>query len=416
MRGFLADSILAQSKQVASHIPRCGACGLYLKCKSPKFPVYGNGRRGILIIGDAPTKQEEETGRPCRGENFDLLNTVLDEKGFDLEDDCWYTRALICHSPNILRKEADLAKQTDYCRPNLHNAIRELKPKVIIALGGTALSSLIGPYWKEAIGRFTAWVGWKIPLQPLNAWVCPTWGPGDVRYCADGGMKKGSAMILKRRWEQHISAALEMSDMDVPWPLGIPNYKKAVECIYDESEVARIIDRMERKGGVCSIDLETNRIKPDFENSRIVCCSICWRGKKTIAYPWRGEAIAATKRFIRSDNVSVIGANIKFEQRWFKRHLGTGLRNWELDVVQGQHTIDNRQDITGVKFQSFTKLGLPWYADHIHTALSTENKDGTNNIHKIAIEDLLLYCGIDSLVEFLLASPICKGIGLPQLY
>src|SRR5690606_3533793 len=71
-------------------------------------------------------------------------------------------------------------KQIEYCRPNLNRTIKQLKPKVIIPLGGTAVQAVLAPIWKEAPGSISKWTGWNIPSQELNAWVCPTFHPSYV--------------------------------------------------------------------------------------------------------------------------------------------------------------------------------------------------------------------------------------------
>ncbi len=100
-QGFFPASIWnTGTKAPASVVPRCGACGLYKTCKSPKMTPDGAGRRRILIVGDMPGAAEDALDRPFVGPAGQYLEQVLASMGVDLREDCWLTNALICHPPH----------------------------------------------------------------------------------------------------------------------------------------------------------------------------------------------------------------------------------------------------------------------------------------------------------------------------
>jgi hypothetical protein len=160
---------------------------------------------------------------------------------------------------------------------------------------------------------------------------------------------------------------------------------------------------MIEQGGAVAFDYETNMLKPDSKDAEIVCCSVCWEGKKTIAFPWHGEAVTAMSELLLSPKIKKVGANNKFEERWTRRILGHGVRGWVWDCMVSAHVLDNRPLITSVKFQSFVRLGQPSYDTAVGPYLKASDGNKKNRIKEVDLGSLLQYCGMDSLLEWLIA-------------
>ena len=395
--GFFPASMLLESKVPASLIPKCGACGLFKSCKTPKMEVTGSGKRKILVVGEAPSKTDDSRGRQFSGESGEYLSKILKQVDVSLERDCWMTNALICHPSGELED-----KQIGYCQPNLSRSIKDLQPHTIILLGRAPVRSLLSSIWKEDVGPIAAWTGWQIPFRETNTWVCPTWNPAFVVNNKD--------MMLQFFFEKHIRAAASLQGR--PWRTEPPSLDDQVEVIFDVDKAASIIRKMVSKGGVAAFDYETNMLKPEGQFAEILCCSISWEGQKTIAYPWRGRAKEATFEFLRSSNIKKIASNLKFEERWTRHEFGVGVRGWLWDTMLAAHVIDNRPLITSIKFQSFIHLGVPSYDEHIKPFLKT--KTGVNRAaQEIEFKKLLHYNALDSLFEYLVAVQQMEHIGIP---
>ena len=63
------------------------------------------------------------------------------------------------------------------------------------------------------------------------------------------------------------------------------------------------------------------------------------------------------------------------------------------------HLIDNRDDINSLKFQAFVRLGVPIYSDDTESFLEADGGYGINRINDAGWSRLLLYNGLDSLLE-----------------
>jgi uracil-DNA glycosylase family 4 len=370
----------------------CDKCGLDKQCISPHMRPTGEGKQKTLIVAESPGKEEDQQGIQLIGKAGQRLRSVMDDLGWDLDQDCWKSNCVICRPKDNKMQD----KYIECCRPTLLRTVEELNPEVIILLGASAVKSFLGQYWEKDIGSIGRWVGWKIPLQPTNTWICPTYHPSYLERTRDPA--------LEGWFRRHLEAAFELEGR--PWK-NVPDAASEVEVIKSPDEAADWL--MERAGwsDAFSFDYETNMLKPDHPDARIVACSVCWGGKWTIAFPWEGEAIKAMGELLRSE-VPKYSHNLKFEERWTRRILGHGVKNWAWDGMQAAHVLDGRTGITSLKFQAFVQFGLPLWNKTVEPYLEADGGNQKNRIHKCDLRELLLYCGIDSLVEFRLAKKQMK--------
>lgn len=393
MEGFFKSSVVVSSNNRKSSLPKCGACGLYKSCESPKMDFSGKGKKGILIVGEFPGKWDDERGKHFVSRQSEILREFLMKYGIDMREDCWLTNAIICY-PTKGKFEN---KQIEYCQPNLLKTIKQLQPVCIIPLGFAAVKSVIGAIWKSDVGPIQRWLGWTIPYQKWNVWICPNLS---LNYIVIQENQRKPDPVPRLLFEKYLAKALKLS-VKSPWGT-IPNYQKQVQVILDPKEAARFIYKMIKRVDTIAFDYETNMLKPEHPQSRIVSCSICHAGNKTISYPWHGEAITATRKIIRSEHPKV-ASNLKFEERWTLHHLNTRVRNWFWDTMISAHVMNNVPGICSIKFQAFVLLGIDSYNDHIDKFLKSDDKGGyaINRIHEIDLKQLLMYGGLDSLLEFL---------------
>lgn len=385
MKGFFNPSELAIAN-TTSTVSRCGMCKLYQGCHCPKMKPTGDGLKGVLVVAEAPGATEDQKGIQLVGEAGQVLRGVLKSIGIRLDKDCWKTNVIICRPPN---NKTPTDEQIAACRPNLIKTIKKKKPHTIILLGMISVKSFIPLIWKDDVGNSLGkWVGWDIPSQKYNVWVCPTYHPSYLLRMKNDLLKN----IVKR----HLKKAFLHQAR--PWKI-VPDYKSEIEVIARPSQAAKAIRDMIKRGTPVVPDYETNCLKPEEEKSEIISCALCQNGERTIAYPWQGEAVEASKELFRS-NLQKIGANIKFEERWTRTKLGIKIKNWFWDTMVASHVLDNRNGTTSVKFQSFVRLGVEGYNAHIEPYLKEKKNSRLNRIKELPITDVLLYNGMDSIVEW----------------
>jgi len=98
-----------------------------------------------------------------------------------------------------------------------------------------------------------------------------------------------------------------------------------------------------------------------------------------------------------------IASNLKVEDRWTRAKLGHRVRNWYWDTMIAAHVLDNTPGITSIKFQAFVHLGQGDYDSHIKPFLKARKESKFNRIHELDLNDLLLYGGLDSYLEYWVA-------------
>lgn len=399
MRGLFTEAEIARSAKDEGRLeqPSCGACGLSKQCRTPKMRPTGRGRRGVLVVAEAPGAEEDDRGVQLVGKTGREFRRRLSKIGIDLDRDCWKTNAVICRPPDNKIEE----RHIESCRPNLIKTVEELRPSVIILLGASAIKSLVTYDWGKKPGRLESWVGWRIPSQRWNAWICPTWHPSFIdRMSRD--------KVLGVLFDRHLKNAFELDGP--PWT-DPPDYESRVKTIKSPGDAAKAI-RGFLDAPMAAFDYETDRLKPDHSDRWLVSCAIS-DGARTIAYPWEGKAVEATREFLRSP-VRKIGANIKFEERWTRRVLRCGVKNWHWDTVNAAHTLNNAKGVTSVEFQAYVRLGLPAYGIEVKPYLEAESGNAQNQIRNLGIEKLLFYNGMDALVEYLIAVDQMSEMGIDE--
>lgn len=120
----------------------CSHCPLYVD------DSYGHLVRGygvadrLMIIGEAPGASEVSQGKPFVGESGKLIRRVLQELSVDPDEDVYWTNAVLCRPPGNKTPTPTAIKA---CNDRLRRVeIPLVNPQKILALGGVALSGLIG--------------------------------------------------------------------------------------------------------------------------------------------------------------------------------------------------------------------------------------------------------------------------------
>ena len=102
----------------------------------------GNVSAKILIIGEAPGKDEDIQGRPFAGKSGQLLDKILSACGFTREEHVFISNIVKCRPPD---NRVPTRFEADACIPWLLKQIELIDPKILILLGATALKHMAGP-------------------------------------------------------------------------------------------------------------------------------------------------------------------------------------------------------------------------------------------------------------------------------
>ncbi len=148
---------------MASEIAACIRCGLH-QGRTNTVPGQGNPHPEILFVGEAPGRDEDEQGLAFVGRAGQLLTKMIEAMGFS-RDDVFIANINKCRPPENRKPTRE---EMDTCLPFLKRQIAILKPKVIIAMGSTAVEGLVPMPEGETISKVRGhWLEFEgIPLMP----------------------------------------------------------------------------------------------------------------------------------------------------------------------------------------------------------------------------------------------------------
>jgi DNA polymerase len=102
-------------------------------------PGYGPAPVDIMLVGEAPGKEEDLTGMPFVGRAGRLLDGALVQAGLE-RSKVFITSVIKCRPPqNRKPKKSEI----DLCRPYLQSQIEILRPKIICLMGNTAAQAVL---------------------------------------------------------------------------------------------------------------------------------------------------------------------------------------------------------------------------------------------------------------------------------
>lgn len=168
---------------VAERIRTTFCCTL-CPTRTNAVPGEGDPKARLVLVGEGPGATEDATGRPFVGQAGKLLEGILEAIEVP-RTSVYITNIVKCRPP---QNRKPLPDEIAACLPYLHRQLELIRPKVIMALGGTAGEAILGVKKSlgELRGRVHTYNG--IPLivtyHPAALlrnpnWKKPTWD--DVR-------------------------------------------------------------------------------------------------------------------------------------------------------------------------------------------------------------------------------------------
>jgi uracil-DNA glycosylase family 4 len=144
-------------KQLERDALSCTKCPLH---ESRTKVVFGDGDpdADLMLVGEAPGRHEDLSGRPYAGAAGNILDKFLGDAGLD-RGDCYITDLVMCRPPDQRKPRPD---EIEAHLPYLIEQIAHVRPKVIVAFGELVASVLLRrhiPLAKVSGYRFDAFDG-----------------------------------------------------------------------------------------------------------------------------------------------------------------------------------------------------------------------------------------------------------------
>ncbi|MEP9325853.1 UdgX family uracil-DNA binding protein [Paraburkholderia phymatum] len=167
------DSPLVEPHQQPARLAECRRCALWSRATQA---VGGTGPKHapIMMVGEQPGDKEDLQGMPFVGPAGELLDDALKDAGVDRRD--VYVTNAVKHfkwEPRGKRRmhKTPAQREVDACHYWLERELASVGPRVLVALGATALKAILD----DRDARLQAVVG-KV-LEHGGRHVVPTYHP-----------------------------------------------------------------------------------------------------------------------------------------------------------------------------------------------------------------------------------------------
>jgi len=328
-----------------------------------------------MVVGEAPGREEEKTGRPFMGASGKKLREALARNGIS---GVFITNTVRCRPPENRKPTAAEMKA---CREYLDYEIARIKPKIVVALGATPTKALFkgkakvsqhhGTIIEDSTKTYKGYVSYHPAAMLYDPGIEPAFNADIARL----------ARTLKG----------ELPKTDVKWSIvRRGNLRDFLREFWEANSF--------------SFDLETSGLFQHDGQGWINCVGIGLKGRTWVIplmapgfYPWRKDPKSKKKHFYRGSPWSRgdaflklmkylfwiarktkkrgIAQNGKFDNLWLYRYA-KGRFRISFDTMLASHTIDENRD-HDLKSQARQYLDAPEYD------LTTAEKKGNCDPFKL---------------------------------
>jgi uracil-DNA glycosylase len=125
-------------EEIAREVAGCAKCVLHGTRTQTVF-ARGNPEAELMFIGEGPGADEDAQGEPFVGKAGQLLDKMIAAMGY-ARDDVYIANIVKCRPPD---NRKPLPAEVAACEGYLHEQIALVQPKVIVALGASAVEGLL---------------------------------------------------------------------------------------------------------------------------------------------------------------------------------------------------------------------------------------------------------------------------------
>lgn len=118
---------------------KCQKCELH-KTRTNIVFSQGNPKAKVMLIGEGPGQNEDESGIPFVGRAGKLLDKILETTGINREKDLYICNIVKCRPPNNRKPTSE---EIECCSEYLLTQIKLVQPKFILLAGATAVKGIL---------------------------------------------------------------------------------------------------------------------------------------------------------------------------------------------------------------------------------------------------------------------------------
>lgn len=371
----------------------CVKCGLHTKCSDPYASVTGLGEKKILIVTETPETTE----------NISYLKKQLSFVGINLHEDCWMTSTVLCST------DAELSdKQISLCHKNLDKVIKDKRPSYIVLMGDTSIKGMIGGHVHTNSPDSLS--GNKIPYRGM--WIFPTHSLTEV---------------TKNKHNENIKAYFKYNLMLISEEVADPttftkfDYISPVRIETDPNAICDWLDDLLDNPVITAMDIESSGLNI-FKKGHTTFCMAISKKDESLSFPidyptdWTDEdyenVIDRVVEYLEREDLKKIIHNSQFDSIWCSVYFKCKVGGVYWCSKLAAHILDNRKSVTGLKHIAFVKWGIENYDKESEKYIQALPGSNFNQMHKMPLYSMLLYCGIDAFLTIKLYYEQYKSINL----
>lgn len=376
----------------------CNVCPLNTVSNlSPKMePTGGDTEISMLIVGEAPSKVDDEKGKQFVGKTGNILRNRIPD-GWSSRDIRW-SNSVNCRPPG-----GRVPETVEYtcCYNRLVADVEKHKPKAILGCGTIPLLQIVNPDSKHR--SISLWRGRKVPVKIGNhaCWYFPIHHPSYIqklrKYESRDPLAYGSDEEFA--FARDILNAFDQIDLlDDPDIHSVDEAKRDIELVEDIRRIADLLNEAAEQT-TAGVDIETNCLHPYMDGAKILTIGVSTK-MGTFAFPvdhpgadWteleRSQLDRMIRDFLYEARCKKIVHHLPFELEWFGHFYGTGCFYagvWECSESQG-YVLDGRRGALSLDFLCFQYFGI-----NLKAISGLDRK----NLEKSPLDKVLLYQGIDA--------------------
>jgi len=126
-------------RDFAADVDACTECPLH-RGRKKSVPGVGDPRAEWLFIGEGPGAEEDAKGEPFVGQAGRLLDNMLAALGLARGENVYIANCVKCRPPGNRTPEP---AEIEACRPYLDRQLALIRPRLIVALGKSAATTLL---------------------------------------------------------------------------------------------------------------------------------------------------------------------------------------------------------------------------------------------------------------------------------
>lgn len=172
-------------KAISDRVRVCTKCPHLVSSRTQTVFGVGNADADLMFVGEAPGADEDAQGEPFVGRAGQLLTKIIETMGLK-RSDVYIANVLKCR-PDMPRgstgNRAPTLSEMDTCKPYLLEQIAIIQPKVMVALGATAVEGLLGfrSSMRDLRGRWHEVDGTPLMITYHPAYLLRNQAPSEKR-------------------------------------------------------------------------------------------------------------------------------------------------------------------------------------------------------------------------------------------